>query len=86
MKLFVRLRHLALILIQTPLFLHYHTRLKFLYPGIGDVDAALGALPVPSRADAALGALPVPSSDTIKSTPSPSGSQVAVPFRSTRQN
>jgi hypothetical protein len=27
MKLFVRLRLLALILIQTPLFLHYHTRL-----------------------------------------------------------
>jgi hypothetical protein len=46
---------------------------KFLYPGISDVDAALGALPVPS-------------SDTIMSTPSPPGSQVAVPFRSTRQN
>jgi Ankyrin repeats (many copies) len=42
---------------------------EFLYPGIGDVDAVLGALPVPS-------------SDTITSTPSPSGSQVAVPLDS----
>jgi hypothetical protein len=42
---------------------------EFLYPGIGDVDAALGALPVSS-------------SDTITSTPSPSGSQAAVPLDS----
>ena len=42
---------------------------EFVYPSIGDVDAVLGALPVPS-------------SDTITSTPSPSGSQVAVPFDS----
>ncbi len=42
---------------------------EFVYPGIGDVDAVSGVLPVPS-------------SDTITSTPSPSGSQVAVPLDS----
>ena len=38
---------------------------EFVYPGIGDVDAVSGVLPVPS-------------SDTFTSTPSPSESQVAV--------
>lgn len=42
---------------------------EFLYPGIDDVDGVLGALPAPS-------------SDTITSTPSPSGSQIAVPLDS----
>lgn len=42
---------------------------EFVYPGIGDVDVVLGALPVPS-------------SDAITSTPSPSESQVAVPLDS----
>jgi Ankyrin repeats (many copies) len=42
---------------------------EFVYPGIGDVDAVSGVLPVPS-------------SDTITFTPSPSGSQVAVPLDS----
>ncbi len=42
---------------------------EFVYPGVGDVDAVLGVLPVPS-------------SDTITSTPSPSESQVVVPLDS----
>jgi hypothetical protein len=42
---------------------------EFVYPGIGDVDADSGVLPVPSF-------------DTITSTPSPSESQVAVPLDS----
>jgi hypothetical protein len=42
---------------------------EFVYPGIGDVDAASGALPLQI-------------SETITSTPSPSESQVAVPLDS----
>lgn len=42
---------------------------EFVYPGIGDVDADSGVLPVPSF-------------DTITSTSSPSESQVAVPLDS----
>jgi hypothetical protein len=42
---------------------------EFVYPGIGDVDAVSGVLPLPS-------------SDIITSTPSPSESQVTVPLDS----
>jgi len=42
---------------------------EFVYPGIGDVDTAPGALPLPS-------------SDAITSTPSPSESQEVVPLDS----